>query len=85
MQIITDYNKLHEENRGKFAVNGLLICADCGSTNTRLLEKGVHCNECQSFRISQKYYHTTFLQQIILSTVNHTENLDVKRGKIDAD
>ena len=67
MKQITDDNKLHEESRERFAVDGLLICVDCGSTNTVLLEKGIHCNECESFLINQKYYHPTLLQQIILT------------------
>ncbi len=67
MQGINDDNKLHEEIGERFAVDGLLICVNCGSVNTRLLEKGIHCNECKFFRIRQKYYNLTLLQQIILT------------------
>ena len=67
MKALTEQT-IEAKNHGKFAVNGLLICADCGSTNTRLLNNGIKCNECRSFRISQNYYHLTYLPQIILSS-----------------
>ena len=59
---------IEAKSHGKFAVNGLLICVDCGGANTRLLNNGIHCNECQSFRIRQNYYDLTYLPQIILSS-----------------
>lgn len=67
MQGIAYDNKLHEESRERFVVDRLLICVDCGSTNTKLFEKGIRCNECQSFLIYKKHYHLNFLQQIILT------------------
>jgi len=59
---------IEEKSHAKFAVNGLLICPDCGSMNTRLLNNGIRCNECQSFRIRKNYYNLTYLPQIILSS-----------------
>lgn len=66
MQGIDDDNKLHEEIDEISAVDGLLVCVNCGSVNTRLLEQGIYCNECEFFLISQKYCNLNFPQQITL-------------------
>ena len=49
----------------KFASNGLLICADCGSINTKIRSEGIHCTECKNFRL---YHNSINLQQIILTS-----------------
>jgi len=38
----------------KSVMYGVVICCDCGSTDTALTKKGVYCNECNSFRRFQK-------------------------------
>ena len=47
--------KLEESKRvrtdeEKAAYYGIVICCDCGNTETTLTKKGVYCNECKSFR-----------------------------------
>jgi len=51
--------KLEESKRvrtdeEKAAYYGILICCDCGNTETTLTKKGVYCNECKSFRRFKK-------------------------------
>ncbi len=49
----------------KFATNGLLICADCGSINTKVRSEGIYCTECKLFLL---YHNSINLQQIILAS-----------------
>ena len=35
----------------KFAVEGIEICCDCGSTETTILTSGIYCRTCRSFRL----------------------------------
>jgi len=51
--------KLEEPKRArtaeeKSAYYGIVICCDCGSSDTTLSKKGVYCNECKSFRRFEK-------------------------------
>ena len=51
--------KLEESKRvrtdeEKAAYYGIVICCDCGNTETTLTKKGVYCNECKSFRDFKK-------------------------------
>jgi len=39
------------ENDKKYAVDGIVICCDCGSPETTILTLGVYCRSCRSFRL----------------------------------
>ncbi len=34
-----------------FAVDGIEICCDCGSSETKTLSSGIYCRICRSFRL----------------------------------
>ncbi len=38
----------HDRN---FAVDGIEICCDCGSSETTTLSSGIYCRICRSFRL----------------------------------
>jgi len=42
------------ENNKKFAVDGIEICCDCGSSVTTILTFGIYCRGCRSFRFFKK-------------------------------
>ncbi len=39
------------ENDKKYAVDGIIICCDCGSQETTILASGIYCRSCRSFRL----------------------------------
>ena len=39
------------ENDKKYAVDGIVICCNCGSEATTVLNFGIYCRDCQSFRL----------------------------------
>ncbi len=39
------------ENDKKFAVEGIVICCDCGNPETTILVSGIYCRACRSFRL----------------------------------
>ena len=46
-----EYAHLVPENDKKFAVKGITICCDCGSSVTTILALGIYCRSCRSFRL----------------------------------
>jgi len=41
-------------NDQKFAVDGIVICCNCGSEETTVLSFGIYCRACRSFRLFRK-------------------------------
>ena len=39
------------ENDKKYAVDGIVICCNCGSEKTTVLRFGIYCRACRSFRL----------------------------------
>ena len=39
------------ENDKKYAVDGIVICCDCGNQETTILASGIYCRSCRSFRL----------------------------------
>jgi len=39
------------ENDKKYAVDGIVICCNCGSEKTTVLSSGIYCRDCRSFRL----------------------------------
>jgi DNA-directed RNA polymerase subunit RPC12/RpoP len=39
------------ENNKKFAIDGIVICCDCGNQNTTILTFGIYCRDCRNFRL----------------------------------
>jgi len=39
------------ENDKKYAVDGIVICCDCGSQKTTILASVIYCRSCRSFRL----------------------------------
>jgi len=39
------------ENDKKYAVDGIVICCNCGSEQTTVLSLGIYCRDCRSFRL----------------------------------
>ena len=39
------------ENDKKYAVDGIVICCNCGSEQTTILNFGIYCRDCRSFRL----------------------------------
>ena len=48
---ILKFGNLVPENDKKFAVDGIVVCCDCGSPKTTILTLGVYCRSCRSFRL----------------------------------
>ena len=46
--------KMLRNDEKKSVVYGVVICCECGGTDTALSKKGVYCNKCKSFRRFQK-------------------------------
>jgi len=42
------------ENDKKFAVRGIIICCECGSSTTTILTFGIYCRTCRSFRLFEE-------------------------------
>jgi len=43
----------HEETSEK-AVEGIMVCIECGSPNTTILTKVIYCRDCRSLKIFRK-------------------------------
>ncbi len=43
----------HEETCEK-AVEGIMVCIECGSPNTTNLTKVIYCRDCRSFKLFRK-------------------------------
>ena len=43
----------HEETYEK-AVEGIMVCIECGSPNTTILTKAIYCRDCRSFKLFRK-------------------------------
>jgi ribosomal protein L40E len=43
----------HEETCEK-AVEGIMICIECGSPNTTVLTKAIYCRDCRGFKLFRK-------------------------------
>jgi len=39
------------ENDKKFAVDGIVICCNCGSPETTILVSGIYCRSCRIFKL----------------------------------
>jgi DNA-directed RNA polymerase subunit RPC12/RpoP len=45
------------------AVEGIMVCIECGSPNTTILTKAIYCRDCRSFKIFRKRKPSEFLSQ----------------------
>ena len=43
----------HEESNEK-AVQGIMVCIECGSPNTTILTKAIYCRDCRGFKLFRK-------------------------------
>ncbi len=43
----------HEETCEK-AVEGIMVCIECGSPKTTILTKAIYCRDCRSFKLFRK-------------------------------
>ena len=48
--------KSEPKDNGKFAVEGVAICPECGNTETIELVKGTYCPICRNFRLFKKRF-----------------------------
>jgi len=51
-----------EETHEK-AVEGVMICIECGSPKTTILTKAIYCRDCRSFKLFRKRKPSEFLSQ----------------------
>ena len=51
-----------EESNEK-AVDGVMICIECGSPNTTILTNVIYCRDCRSFKLFRKRKPSEFLSQ----------------------
>ncbi len=54
--------KKHEETCEK-AVEGIMVCIECGSPNTTNLTKAIYCRDCRSFKLFRKRKPSQILSQ----------------------
>ena len=52
----------HEETSEK-AVEGIMVCIECGSPNTTILTKAIYCRDCRSFKLFRKRKPFEYLSQ----------------------
>ncbi len=45
------------------AVEGIMVCIECGSTNTTILTKAIYCRDCRSFKLFRKRKPSETLSQ----------------------
>jgi len=45
------FQQIIPKNNKKYAVDGIVICCNCGSTKTTVLRFGIYCRACRSFRL----------------------------------
>ena len=45
------FASLVPENDKKYAVDGIVICCNCGSEKTTVLNCAIYCRNCRSFRL----------------------------------
>ncbi len=64
--------EIHEETHEK-AVEGIMVCIECGSPNTTILTKAIYCRDCRSFKLFRKRKYA--------KTVLEFEELGVIAGK----
>ena len=43
----------HEETYEK-AVEGIIVCIECGSPNTTILTKAIYCRDCRNLKLFRK-------------------------------
>ncbi len=43
----------HEKTYEK-AVEGIMVCIECGSPNTTILTKAIYCRDCRGFKLFRK-------------------------------
>jgi len=51
-----------EETHEK-AVEGIMVCIECGSPNTTNLTKAIYCRDCRSFKLFRKRKSSQTLSQ----------------------
>ena len=51
-----------EESNEK-AVEGVMVCIECGSPNTTILTKAIYCRDCRSIKLFKKRKPSEFLSQ----------------------
>ncbi len=52
----------HEESNEK-AVEGVMVCIECGSPNTTILTKVIYCRDCRNFKLFRKRKPSETLSQ----------------------
>jgi len=45
------FQQIIPENNKKYAVDGIVICCNCGSEKTTVLRFAIYCRACRSFRL----------------------------------
>ena len=45
------------------AVEGIIVCIECGSPNTTILTKAIYCMDCRSLMLFRKRKPSEFLSQ----------------------
>jgi len=46
--------KKKPEETHKKAVEGIMVCIECGSPNSTILTQGIYCRDCRSFKLFRK-------------------------------
>ena len=54
MKVKLDEPKKDRTDEENSVYYGIVICCECGNTETTLSKKGVYCNVCKSFRNFKK-------------------------------
>ncbi len=52
----------HEETSEK-AVEGIMVCIECGSPNSTILTQAIYCRDCRSFKLFRKRKPSQTLSQ----------------------
>jgi len=65
--------KENPEETHEKAVEGIMVCIECGSPNTTILTKAIYCRDCRSFKLFRKRKST--------KTVSEFEELGIIAGK----
>jgi len=64
MMVELQLKEKHEESNEK-AVEGIMICIECGSPNTTVLTKAIYCRDCRDFKLFRKRKPSETLSQDI--------------------
>ncbi len=62
MMVSLQLKEKHEETHEK-AVEGIMVCIECGSPNTTILTKAIYCRDCRSFKLFRKRKPSETLSQ----------------------